>query len=427
MVTLYDSLKKGIRFFLYRFRYLINYIIIGFLSILLELILISYVLPPIINQTFKIVIGFSTALIFAFFLNARLNFKVPKKQNTKTFILFSVISIFAFLLNLALINLLKGFFVLSYSYSRLITASLVFIISYTLHRKITFINFVNKIGIAVYLKENENIAGVYSKIRYYADFIHIDLIDKSFNENAGNIDLSLMKEIKKTWGLEKMLHIMSKYPSRWVDKLADHVGVIILHPGISEPLGSVIDNVLKRKKKVGIALKDKQELEKIINYLPKLNFIQVMGIKKLGESGQPFDISSLALLKEINKLKKDYRFEVIFDGGVKPTNINKIKARYIVSSSGLILSKNPINSFLELKTGSRYKPTEEELRLDLIEKIKEKINLMPFIESGSIVGSFSENKDLKEISDVDVIIICDSLNKRKFYTIINNFNEKNLT
>jgi len=368
----------------------------------------------------KVVIGFFAGVFLAFILNAKLNFKVPKSRNTRTFIIFLIIAIVALILNLILIRILKNRVFLSYSSLRFITAALIFMLSYTAHRKITF-DFVKKVGIAVYLNESESLSKIYSKVRYYADFIHLDLIDKSLDKNASEVDISLISEVDKTWGLKKMLHIMSKKPSSWVKKLNKSVNVIIFHLEIDEPIEEIIKLCKKYNKKIGLALNTSSKVEDIIKYLPDLDFVQIMGINNLGKTGQLFNPNSLEKLNKLNKLNKKYNFQIIFDGGVKATNIWRINAKYIVSSSGLLLSKDPVKSFMELKTSSRYQSIEQQFRKDILKEIKSVINSIDFIKSGNFVGTFSEEKGIKGISDTDIVIIIDKLTKNKYQKILSKF------
>lgn len=413
--------KKTTNLLLYRFRYLINYIIIGLLSIIIELIIISGLKLYLLNFIATI-IGFLSGMFFAFVLNAKLNFNVPKLRNTSTFIAFSIISTIAFILNLILINILENFIKFDYGTLRLISAGAIFLISYTFHRKITF-DFIKKVGIAVYLNRGEDILDIYSKIRYYADFIHLDLIDKTINPNATIIDLSLIKKIDHTWGLKKMLHIMSKEPSRWIKYLSKNVDIIIFHVNIEENIENLIKLCKINNKKVGLALSHEDDISILDPYLGKLDFVQIMGIKELGVSGQPFMIDSLEKLKKLNKIKKKYNFEIVFDGGVKSTNVHKINSKYVVASSGLLTSKNPIKSFMELKTSSRYYSIDENIKEDIKDRIASITKNIDFIESSTITGSFSDKDDLSGISDIDTVIITDSLTKKKFDYIISKFEE----
>lgn len=420
--NIFNFLNKQVNFVIYRFRYLINFIIIGFLSILIEVSVVNLLKDVKILFLFKVILGFLMGLLFSFFLNAKLNFKVPKNKNLRTFIIFSIVSGFAFLLNLSLIKFFSDVLVIKYSYLRFFTAAIVFAISYTIHRRLTF-DFVKQVGLAVYLNKGENPLEAFSKIKYYSDFIHIDLVDKSFNKNAREIDLSLINEINKTWILKKFLHIMSKKPFMLTKKLLNYIDVFIFHINLEESLDEIIDFCKSNNKKVGVVLEMNEGIESLRNYLPKLDFIQVMGIDSLGESGKDFQINSLIKLRELNKIKKNYNFDIIFDGGVKTTNINRINAKYIVSSSELLHSKDPRNAFMELKTSSRYASIDKRLKRNIFLGIRKTIESMDFVESGNIVGSFSEGKGIEGINDIDVVVILDKLTKKKFQTVLERFND----
>jgi len=417
---LFKNLIKTIKFLRYRFQYVLNYMVIGVFSVLFEILLINYVFVFNIPFLINVILGFLGGVTLSFILNAKLNFKVPKSRNTRTFIVFLIISILAFTLNLIIMKIILSQIYINYGYLRFTTAIFIFFITYTTHRKITF-DFIKKVGIAIYLNEEEDLSEIYSKIKYYADFIHLDLIDKSFNKNAKKIDLSLVKEIDKTWALKKMLHIMSKKPSIWIKKLSKSVDIILFHLKIDEPIEEVIKLCKEHNKEIGICLKKETEINLILKYLPHINFVQVMGIDNLGDSGQLFNPDSLKKLKQLNKLKKKYNFQIIFDGGVKPTNIWRINAKYIVSSSALLSSKDPIKLFMELKTSSKYHNIESQFREDILKEIEKIINSINFIKSGNVVGTFSENKGIKGISDIDIVIIVDKLNKKKFQLIFSEF------
>lgn len=411
---------KTIVFLKYRYQYLINYIIIGFFSVLLETLVVRYFFSSTFPTIPKLLIGFILGVLLAFILNARINFKVPKSRNARTFLMFLIISTIAFSVNLVLIYLLKGIIPMGYTNLRLLTAAVIFLLSYTAHRKITF-NFIKKVGIAVYLNRKVNILGVYSRIKHYADFIHIDLIDKTFDKNIEEIDLSQIKEIEKSWGLKKILHIMSDNPSIWINKLYNHVDIIVFHLEIEESIQGNIELCRKLNKKVGICLKTDSSIKDIMKYLPRIDYIQIMGIDEIGKSGRHFNPESIEKVNELDRLRKTYKFDIIFDGGVKPTNIGRINARYIVSASGILLSEDPIKSFLELKTSSRYRAIEREIREDLIKKIGKICDNLDFIVSGNLVGSFSKNQGIDSLNDIDIVLIADELKKEKFNKIIEEF------
>lgn len=417
------NISKMITFLRYRFNYLINYIFIGFFSVLLEVLIVNNLGKLGMPFYFNVIVGFGSGVLVSFLLNSKLNFKVPKSQNTRTFFLFVTISTIAFVLNILLMKVLITIINASYGLLRFVTAGCIFMVSYLAHRRITF-KFLKNVGIAVYLSKNQSISEVYSKIRNYADFVHLDLVDNTFSKEAKEVDLSIIKEVDKTWALEKMLHIMSKTPSIWINKMHQHVNTIIFHLDIDESVREIVKLCKRYGKKVGIALTLDSSLDEIIPYLRYLNFVQLMGISDLGKTGRFFEPASLTRLAELNKLRRKFNFEIIFDGGVKPTNIGRINAKYIVSSSGLLSSNDPVRAFMELKTSARYRDVRNELRKDIIKSVETAIDSLDFVESGTIVGSFAENNSLAGVSDIDIVIIADKLNEKKFNLIVDKFKKE---
>ena len=65
------------------------------------------------------------------------------------------------------------------------------------------------------------------------------------------------------------------------------------------------------------------------------------------------------------------------------------------------------------------KPLEikKKIKLEIFNKISE----IDEIISITIVGSFIDKNDLSGISDIDVIVICKSLNKKKFNIFVDSF------
>lgn len=415
-----NQLKKYLEYFLYRYRFLINYIIIGFSSILLEVLIISildyFFLKNILIFSF---IGFIFGVLFSFSLNAKLNFHVPKERAVRTFKIFVLISFFSYLLNLSILKYLTSALIeLDYIYLRFITAGFLFVIGYLLHRKFTFTD-VKYVGLAIYLSKDENIDKLWEKVKDYPDYIHIDLVDKSYNENAKEISIDKGYEIKKKWvGILTMTHIMSKKPIAWIEKVANFSDIIFFHLNIDEKPNAVINKINKLKRKPGICLFYNEDVSTLLPYIDKLEYVQILGISKPGESGQYLQKESFKLLNELIILQKKYTFEICFDGGVKRENIERINAKYIVSASGILNSENPVLSIYDLKSNSRYYSKSNSLKKFLNKNILDVAKNIEFIVSANIVGSFVDKEDLSGISDIDIIIIVDKLNKEKFEEII---------
>lgn len=404
--------RQKLDFLLFRYKYLLRYIFIGLSSIVVELLIIG-VLPfaPVVS----IPVGFLLAVVWAFFLNSRLNFPVSKEKNLQTFRTFLIISVFAFALNLALMKTVFTTYIpLQYYVARFITAGLIFMISYSLHRKLTFTE-TKEVGIAVYLNRAEKISEIKSKIKDYPDFIHIDLVDKSYNDKAKEVDLSLGRQIAREWPYtKKMLHIMSRRPTQWIEKSRDFADVIVFHAEIEEDVENVIKLCRKYGKKVGISILYNTNTENILRYLGEVDIVQVLGIEKPGVSQQRMNSLALEKLAAINHLQKKYGFEICFDGGVKLSNIGKIEAKYVVSASTVLNAEDSLKAIYDLKTSSRYyNHIEKDLKESITTGIKNIAESLDFVKSCTIVGSFNE-RGMDSISDIDVIVILDKLTGDKF-------------
>ena len=92
-----------------------------------------------------------------------------------------MISCFSFFLNLQLHHFLFQNYPIEIS--RFLCSGCLFFVGYLLHKKYTFSEY-KKVGIAVYAHGNEDISGIFHKIGPIGDFIHIDIVDKTFNLSA---------------------------------------------------------------------------------------------------------------------------------------------------------------------------------------------------------------------------------------------------
>ena len=420
-----QNLRSRINFLIYRYKYLLRYIIIGLGSIVVEVLVIHlFSLSPStknLHTAWFLGIGFLCGVLFSFYLNSTINFPVPKEHNLRTFRMFLLISLFAFFLNLILMRyVFYSFF--DYTFMRFITAALVFMISYTLHRKFTFTD-VKEVGVAIYLTKSENIKDIKEKIATYPDFIHIDLVDKTYFPDAEEVDVSVGKQIQYHWPtLKKMVHIMSEYPSGWIKKVHDFTDIIVFHLEIKESVDDMIKLCKFYNKQAGIAILYNTKVDDLVPYLSKIDVVQVLGIPQPGYSNQKLQAPALEKLEVLNTLRKKYHFDLCFDGGVKLTNIRKINARYIVSGSTVLKADDAVSALYTLKTNSRYyEQSEYDLKKALQKEIQLVLSSTDSIVSGTIVGSFPHSSGLEGISDIDIIVLVDTLTKSVFDTIVSRF------
>ena len=134
------ELKKNLNNFFFVNKYFNIFIIIGFLSIILELVTLNFLKFINFNQTFSNLVSLLAGITFAFYLNFFYNFQIHKSKIIKAFLFFFIISFFSWSFQ----KLLSQYFVidiLSYEFKRLTFSGAFFIIGYLLHRKFSFSEF----------------------------------------------------------------------------------------------------------------------------------------------------------------------------------------------------------------------------------------------------------------------------------------------
>ena len=323
-----------------KLNFFIRYCLIGFVSISIELLLRKLLLEINSKIFFFSFVPLFVGIIFAFICNVTFNFKIPRYYYKRSFFYFSIISIssFTFQYFLSKFILFQSF---NYEFTRFFISGTVFLIAYNFHIKYSFAKN-KKVGVAIYLDNKENIEDIFNKVGFYPDYIHVDFVDKTMNSNVGEPDFNKFLEIKKKWPNHRIeSHIMSKKPSKYIDKFATYSDVIYFHYEIDENKETVKELINNHKIKSGLVLHASNEYKNIISLVDSYKEILVLCIEKPGESGQEFIENSNNLIDKINNLKTRNKFNLCVDGGLSQKNIIKIDCEKIVSASNVFKNINP--------------------------------------------------------------------------------------
>jgi pentose-5-phosphate-3-epimerase/putative flippase GtrA len=342
-------------FLSFRYRFLFLYIVFGFLSLVIELVVSKFFLFYNFLYFPSTLLAFLIGLICAFFLNVRFNFHITPAKRKKALFYFSIISTISFTIQHFLRNNIQ-----KYGYdldiSRFIIAGTFFMISYALHRRFSFREY-KKVGVAIYADGVEDIKLIFNKISNISDFIHIDIVDKTYNPNAKDVKAYRAEAVRAYWQNKKIeVHIMSKNPSIWLEDLLPYVDIIYVHPTMDENLTEVIDKINFSKVEAGIALSVYEPLEIIDYYIEtkKIKHILLLTIPQPGFSGQNFDASALPLLEKLNAHKNRSDFEICVDGGVNDSTVKYLNVESVVSGSYILGAPNPIKNIMHLQTSGEY-------------------------------------------------------------------------
>lgn len=214
-----------------------------------------------------------------------------------------------------------------------------------------------QLGIAVYATPAEDVAGIAGKLGAHVDHIHVDLVDDTVNPEAAPVDLTRILEVKQLWPRSPIcLHVMSLRPRKWVEQTWGQVDWYLLPGESQDDLQELIADCRRRGKRVGIVWRPGVSCEQLTPYLPLVDSVMVMGIARLGVSGQTLHEPSLAAAAAFDRLRSQYSFELLFDGGVNVQNAARIPGQYLVSASGVLASPAPRASAEALRW-SRYSST----------------------------------------------------------------------
>ncbi len=146
----------------------------------------------------------------------------------------------------------------------------------------------------------------------FVSWVHLDVMDGKF---APTISLHEPQDLELLEGKVKLeVHLMVEHPEEslllWT-QVADRV---LVHLESTENLSAILDSLQPHSTKLGIAVLLETPLEKLEPYLPRIDFVQLMSIKKIGSHGESFDTQVLDRIKNLRQIWPNGTIQV--DGGI---------------------------------------------------------------------------------------------------------------
>ncbi len=343
-------LRRWLRWLTWRYRYLAGFMLYGFLSIVLEVVLIRFVFvfPRAWGELARTIPAFVAGMLFAFFMNAYFNFRVSREQFLRAFFLFALVSILSYSLNLAA---MAKFGLADYPPGRFITAGCLFMIAYTLHRRFTFRKTARNLGLAVYAAEGHSVREAFAYVGDLCDHIHFDLVDETFDPEAAPVDVGAIREARRLWAWQPFcLHVMSRTPLRWIDECLELADCFLVHVDVDDDVTEAIARCRQYGRAVGVVWHRTVSFGQLMPYLPHVDFVMVLAIARPGHCGQRLMPEALETAATLDRLAGRYGYELIFDGGVTKENVHHVPAGIIVSGSSVLRAENPTHTALFLRT-----------------------------------------------------------------------------
>jgi pentose-5-phosphate-3-epimerase/putative flippase GtrA len=344
---------KILHVFWYRFRFLGLYMVIGALSLSLELALRSQLIFLGFHVYLATTISLIMGILVAFFGNTYFNFRIPPARRNRALLYFVAISLFSGSLQWSVSQGLDEI-TLAYDQSRMFISGSLFMVAYLLHRRFSFRDF-KQVGVAIYANGVEDLQSIYAKIGQYPDFIHVDIVDASFAPDAKDNKTYRMETIKTLWpNREIHTHIMSKSPSRWIPEVLSYSDIVFIHWECDEHIETILKKIQQAGKKAGIALCMSTVPEKIEQQLIHVDAVLLLTIPKPGSSGQKFDMDGLVYIDKLNSMPLRKNFRICVDGGINDKIAPQLQVENIVSGSSVLNHKDPKSQILCLQTSGRY-------------------------------------------------------------------------
>ncbi len=155
--------------------------------------------------------------------------------------------------------------------------------------------------------------------------IHIDVVDGEFVEtvswpiNPSGVPLEV-KAFTDRFTLEVDLMMQNPIPAAraWEKAGAD---MVVFHVETID-VASFVDFCAHTTLSVGIAFHGETSLEAITPYVPTADYIQIMGIEKIGAQGQPFSPRTIEKIETIKALYPSV--PVTVDGSVNKETIKRV-------------------------------------------------------------------------------------------------------
>ena len=186
-----------------------------------------------------------------------------------------------------------------------------------------------------------------------ADWFHLDVMDGVFVPNI-SFGMPIVKSIRKMTKKPLDVHLMIIEPERYIDKFIE-IGsdILTVHIEATTEMNKILDKIKKSSIKSGIAINPDTPINKLYDYIDKVDLICLMGVHA-GFGGQKFIEKTFDRLIELKSLinLKDSSAVIEIDGGVDNTNCKKLKslgADVLVAGSYIFKSSDINNAIDSLK------------------------------------------------------------------------------
>ena len=185
------------------------------------------------------------------------------------------------------------------------------------------------------------------------EYLHIDVMDGHFVPNI-TLGPSIVKSLRKDVNMIFDTHLMIENPDNYIKDFVDAGSdLIVVHVEACKHLHRTIQNIKSYNIKAGVALNPATPIEAIKHIIEDVDMVLIMTVNP-GFGGQSFIESTLEKIQELKNLidSKNLNVDIQVDGGIKPSNINKVVkagANIIVAGSAIFNSDDIAQTVNEMR------------------------------------------------------------------------------
>lgn len=188
------------------------------------------------------------------------------------------------------------------------------------------------------------------------DEIQVDIVDGQFvaakswpfSEANPTAELHKLATLNKEVSIE--MDCMVRSPEQYFDIFSE-LGIkkVVLHFGSTPDLRAAIDRLKEKNIAVGLAFTNDIPLGNIEPFIALIDYVQLMGIKVVGQQGQPFDERTLTTVKTLRV--KHPNLTIAVDGSVNEVTIVALRdagVNRFLPGSAVAKSQDPKSSLANL-------------------------------------------------------------------------------
>ncbi|MFT7507098.1 MAG: ribulose-phosphate 3-epimerase [Acidimicrobiales bacterium] len=176
----------------------------------------------------------------------------------------------------------------------------------------------------------------------------VPLVSWPFTEEDPVTALSQLSQFTDSFSLE--MDCMVCNPEQYLDIFVT-LGVkrVAIHVGSTQAYAEIISHAKKHGYRLGFALTNDTPLDVVLQYIDEIEYVQLMGIKEVGQQGQPFDVRTLARARELRAQFPE--LEIAVDGSVNANTMPQLYAAGVTRfapGSAIAKTENPADSYKQL-------------------------------------------------------------------------------